>query len=119
MTLKFRADRQNIHISFKLSLQLIQEQKITNCKKGGNRQFWEQTHKITNERKLSHIEVGIPPTNDKVKSSQSLSPIGTNFRSCFYKNVKFWLEARDFLNFPFFSLKMLLILRHCKASQHS
>ena len=34
----------------------------------------------------------------------------------FSKNVKFRVEAQDFLNFPIFSPKMLLILRHSKGS---
>ena len=37
----------------------------------------------------------------------------------FYKNVKFWVEARDFLNFPTLSPKILLILRYSNSWEHS
>ena len=32
-----------------------------------------------------------------------------------YKNVKFWVEARDFLNFPILAQKMMLILNQSKS----
>ena len=37
----------------------------------------------------------------------------------FNKNVKFWVEARDFLNFPILSPKILLILRYSNSWEHS
>ena len=53
-----------------------------------------------------------------VRSSLKIKPkvVKQLIHSCFfYKNVKFWIEPGDFLNFPILSQKMILILRHSKS----